>query len=253
MTPRRLHPDAGPGADCTCPDHTPATTNATNEDPMSTTETTDVDIPFSARIREATMSAHRDAERSGYVHRLMRGQLPLDGVADLMVQHHAIYRSLERTGDVLTGDPVVGPFLGLELLRVPRIEADLRRLVGDDWPDRFEVRPATAAYAGNIAATAARPERFVAQHYTRIMGDLSGGQMIRRTLERHYSDRIEGSLTFYDFDIDDLDAYKDAYRARLDLAPWSDAERDAFIDETNRAYTSNSSVFGELDVAWAEG
>ena len=252
MTPRPLHRSACSGAGCTCPDIRTVTTNATSEDDMTTAETTDIDTPFSARIREATMGAHRDAERSSYVHRLMRGQLPLDGVADLMVQHHAIYRSLERTGDALNGDPVVGPFLGPELLRVPRIEADLHHLIGDDWAERFEVRPATAAYAGNIAATAAHPERFVAQHYTRIMGDLSGGQMIRRTLERHYGDGVEGALTFYDFDIEDLDAYKDAYRARLDLAPWSDVERDAFIDETNRAYTSNSSVFGELDVAWTE-
>ena len=219
---------------------------------MSTTETTDIETPFSARIREATMSAHRDAERSSYVHRLMRGQLPLDGVADLMVQHHAIYSSLERTGDVLSSDPTVGPFLGPEILRVPSIEADLRRLVGDDWSERFGVHPATVAYAEVIAATADRPERFVAQHYTRIMGDLSGGQMIKRTLERHYGDDVDGALTFYDFAIDDMDAYKDAYRTRLDLSPWDDAQRDAFIDETNWAYSANSSVFGELDRAWAE-
>ena len=219
---------------------------------MSTTETTDIETQFSARIRAATMGAHRDAERSSYVHRLMRGQLPLDGVADLMVQHHAIYGSLERTGDALATDPIVGPFLGPELLRVPRIEADLQRLVGSDWSERFSVHPATVAYVETIAATGEHPERFVAQHYTRIMGDLSGGQMIKRTLERHYGDDVVGALSFYDFDIDDMDAYKDAYRARLDESPWSEDERDAFIDETNRAYTANSSVFGELDRAWAE-
>lgn len=218
---------------------------------MTTAETIQVDSPFSARIREATMAAHRDAERSSFVHKLMRGQLPIDGVADLMAQHHAIYTGLERTGQVLAADPVAGPFLGPELVRVPRIEADLRAIAGDGWAQRFSMQPATAAYVGNIAATAAHPERFVAQHYTRIMGDLSGGQMIRRTLERHYGDAVAGALTFYDFDIDDVDAYKDAYRTRLDTAPWSDAQHDAFIDETNRAYTSNAAVFGALDVVWS--
>jgi heme oxygenase len=217
---------------------------------MSTTETTPVETPFSARIREATMAAHRDAERSSFVHRLMRGTLPIEGVADLMVQHHAIYRALEGTGEALADDPVAGAFLGPELARVPRIEADLRTLVGDDWGTRFEVRPATAEYVAAIAATAVHPERFVAQHYTRIMGDLSGGQMIRRTLERHYGEQVEGALSFYDFDIDDMDAYKDAYRTRLDTAPWTESERLAFLEETNRAYASNESVFGELDRAW---
>lgn len=220
---------------------------------MSTTQSPDVDTTFSARIREATMHAHRDAERSAYVHRLMRGQLPLDGVADLMVQHRSIYSALEHTAAALGADPVVAGFVGgPELLRVPRIEADLCALVGNDWADRFVVHPATAAYAGNIAATAGHPERFVAQHYTRILGDLSGGQMISRTLERHYGDAIAGALSFYEFDIDDMGAYKDAYRTRLDQAPWSDEDQDAFVDETNRAYRANSAVFGELDLVWGQ-
>lgn len=220
---------------------------------MSTTHSPDLDTTFSARIREATMSAHRDAERSAYVHRLMRGQLPIDGVADLMVQHHSIYSALERTAAALHADSVVSGFVGgPELLRVPRIEADLRTLVGTDWAERFVVHPATAVYAGNIAATAGHPERFVAQHYTRILGDLSGGQMISRTLVRHYGDALAGALSFYEFDIDDMGAYKDAYRTRLDQAPWSDEDQDAFVDETNRAYRANSAVFGELDLVWGQ-
>ncbi len=218
---------------------------------MSTTETDALtDTPFSARIREATMSAHRAAERSSFVHRLMRGQLDLDAVADLVAQHHAIYTALERTGDALADDPVVAPFLGAELRRVPALESDLGSLVGDDWAGRTRVLPATTAYAEGISSTVTTPERFVAHHYTRLLGDLSGGQMIRRTLERHYGDRVDGALTFYDFDgVEDLDAYKEAYRARLDGAPWDDARRDAFIDEVNRAYECNSDVFLALDAA----
>ncbi len=220
---------------------------------MSSTHSPDLDTTFSARIRAATMTAHRDAERSAYVHRLMRGQLPIAGVADLMVQHLSIYRALERTAAVLSGDPVVSGFVGgPELLRVPRIEADLQNLVGSDWAEQFVVHPATAVYAGNIAATAGHPERFVAQHYTRILGDLSGGQMISRTLVRHYGDALAGALSFYEFDIDDMAAYKDAYRSRLDEAPWSATEQDAFIDETNRAYHANAALFGELDIVWSK-
>lgn len=216
--------------------------------PTDTDERTET--PFSTHIREATMRAHRDAERAEYVHRLMRGQLPLDGVIDLMAQHHAIYSVLERTGDLLRDDPIVGEFVGDELRRVPRIEADLAHLAGADWSERFVTRPSTSAYAGTIAATVRHPERFVAQHYTRLLGDLSGGQAIRRTLERHYGDGIAGGLTFYHFEIDDMDVYKDRYRSLLDHAPWSDAEREAFLDETRLAYRSNSAMFAELGDVW---
>jgi len=217
---------------------------------MTTSDTIELDPPFSVRIRNATMTAHRAAERKQFVHRLMRGQLPIDGVADLMVQHHAIYRALEETGNGLADDAVVGPFVGAELRRVPRIEADLANLAGADWSERFGTRPATRAYVELIRSSGAARARFVAQHYTRLLGDLSGGQAIRRTLERHYGERLAGALSFYDFDIDDMDAYKDAYRARLDDAPWTDVELDTFIAETNRAYDANSAMFVELDEAW---
>jgi heme oxygenase (biliverdin-producing, ferredoxin) len=222
---------------------------------MTTTDTTSARTAgtaalFSSQIREATSAAHRSAERSSFVHRMMRGQLDIDAFADLVAQHHTVYQALERTGDLLAEDPVVAAFLGPELRRVPSLESDLTVLFGGDWAHRVRLLPATSAYAGSIAATVTRPERFVANHYTRILGDLSGGQMIRRTLVKHYGPDIESALTFYDFrDIADLEAYRAAYRDRLDRAPWSDAGRAAFIDEVSRAYRCNSDVFAELDAA----
>ena len=57
---------------------------------------------------------------------------------------------------------------------------------------------------------------FVAHHYTRYLGDLSGGQAIGRILDREFA--LGGRrLAFYAFAaVPKPKPYKDAYRARLD-------------------------------------
>jgi heme oxygenase len=130
---------------------------------------------------------------------------------------------------------------------VSALQADLGALAGPDWRGTVRELPATSAYVELIRASAEHPERFVAHHYTRLLGDLSGGQMIRRTLQRHYGDQVDGALSFYDLDrLGDLSEYKDAYRQRLDDAPWDEAQRAAAVDEANRAFAANAAVFAEL-------
>lgn len=216
----------------------------------SETAPADEQTRFSARLRDATSTAHRDAERSAFVHRLFRGQLPLDGLADLTAQLWFVYGALERTGTALGTDPVATSFARPELERRPALESDLAALSGPDWRERVRPLPETQAYVAAIDATVEDPHRFVAHHYTRLLGDLSGGQMIRRTIERHYGEQVDGALSFYDMShLGDLDAYKDAYRARLDAAPWSEVEREQVIAEANGAFAANAAVFSGLGAA----
>lgn len=213
--------------------------------------TTTSDVRFSTQLRDATATAHRDAERAPYVHRLFRGHLPLGGVTDLTAQLWFVYVALESTGAGLRGDPVVAALARPELDRAPAIEADLAALVGPRWRDQVRALPATDRYVERIAACADDPHRYVAHHYTRLLGDLSGGQMIGRTLERRYGEAIEGALSFYDMSqLGDLDAYKDDYRAQLDRAPWSEQQRAQVVEEANVAFGCNAEMFTDLDAVW---
>jgi heme oxygenase len=60
-------------------------------------------------------------------------------------------------------------------------------------------------------------------------------------------DDDRGAAFFAFTRIDDAKAFKDAYRERLDTAPWSEAEQDAVIDEIRTAYRLNREVFADLD------
>ncbi len=88
---------------------------------------------------------------------------------------------------------------------------------------------------------------FVAHHYTRYLGDLSGGQAIGRILARTYElDRPEG-VRFYDFPaIPKPKPYKDGYRARLDALPLDEDEKAVVLAEVKATFDLNGALFAEL-------
>lgn len=213
---------------------------------MSTT-TADTDARFSTAMREETMDAHRDAERSRFVGALMRGELPIEAVGDLAAQHHVIYSALEATGSTWSDDPVVDALMTPGLSRVAALESDLAALLGPQWRSQIAPTGATLEYVERIDTVGARSAPcFVAHHYTRLLGDLSGGQIIGRTLARHYG--LDDSATsFYDFSAAGHGGeLKVAYRQTLDSAPWDSPTRAQVIDEVSLAYRLNTAVFESL-------
>ncbi|MFD3811193.1 heme oxygenase (biliverdin-producing) [Rhodococcus sp. NPDC058639] len=202
---------------------------------------------FAERIKIDTQQAHRETENSVFVSELLAGKLTAEAHAELTAQLWFLYDALERIGRTYTDDPIVGPLLSDDLLRIPALEADLDFLIGSDWRSRITPLPATSAYVQRLEQVAASsPEAFVAHHYLRYLGDLSGGQIIRRMLERAYGYERDG-LRFYIFDgIPKPKPFKDAYRAKLDAAPLDSDQQQAVIDEAILVYGLNRALFQDL-------
>ncbi|MFV0315852.1 MAG: heme oxygenase (biliverdin-producing), partial [Microthrixaceae bacterium] len=133
-----------------------------------------------------------------------------------------------------------GPFVFDELTRLPSIETDLEVLVGAEWPESIRALPATRLYVERMEEVCfGWPGGFVAHHYTRYLGDLSGGLIIGRTVKDQFGLR-DGGATFYEFPrIPDAAAFKDGYRRLLDALRWPSEERSKVIDEVRRAYALN--------------
>jgi len=217
---------------------------------MTTPDDTTAELPrFSAALREATWPDHEQAETSTYLTALMSGKLPLSGYADLAAQQWFVYAVLEAAADAMRDEPVAAPFVSDDLTRLPAIESDLTALMGEDWSHQIGALPATVAYCDRIRAVCFdEPGAFVAHHYTRYLGDLSGGQHIGRVVARVYDLDHDRGAAFFSFTrIDDAKAFKDTYRAHLDAAPWSRVEQDAVIAEIRNAYRLNRDVFADLD------
>ncbi|MGD8168766.1 heme oxygenase (biliverdin-producing) [Herbiconiux sp. P16] len=208
-------------------------------------------IPFSQALRERTWTGHSDSEGAGFMTDLMSGKGTRDDYIALVAQHYFIYEALESAADRMKNDAVAAAFISPKLTRLPAIEEDLRFLIGEDWREQITPLPTTARYVQRINEVAATWNGgFIAHHYTRYLGDLSGGQIIRTLMQRQFGFETNG-VGFYLFgDIAKPKEFKETYRTQLDAVDWDDAERDRVIDEVMVAYRFNTELF--LDLAQAK-
>ncbi|WP_129667086.1 heme oxygenase (biliverdin-producing) [Phytoactinopolyspora endophytica] len=209
---------------------------------------TTVDRPsFSQRLRERSWNLHRQAEGAGFMKALMDGEIERSGYALMVTQHLFIYDALEAVSCDLRDNEIAGPFITERLSRGPSLRADLDALIGTGWLEQVTPLPSTQRYVARIREMADWPDGFVAHHYTRYLGDLSGGLAIGKVVARVYG--LDGAgVSFYTFDqIDKPKVFKDEYRARLDAVPWQPDEQERVIDEVLRAYRHNTEVFADLE------
>lgn len=203
---------------------------------------------FAERIKSETGAAHHETNQARFIRALVDGELRPEGYAALLAQTYLVYAKLEEAGRAHASDALVAPFLSDELLRVPALEADLEFLRGPGWRETITPLPATRAYLDRLDAVAFDwPAGFLAHHYIRYLGDLSGGQIIRRMLERTYGYRTDGLRSYTFDDIPKTKPFKDSYRAKLDSAPLSQQDRQHLIDEVTFAYRLNGQLFADLE------
>ena len=210
-------------------------------------------LPFSQALRERTRGGHSDSEGASFMDDLMTGKGSRDDYVSLVAQHYFIYKALEAAGESMKNDADAAAFVTPQLIRLPALEADLQFLIGDDWLERIVPLPTTARYVDRIDQVAAQKWSggFIAHHYTRYLGDLSGGQIIRTLMQRQFGFQTNG-VGFYLFDqIAKPKEFKDVYRAQLDAVDWSEEERERVIDEVMIAYRFNTELFVDLATAKA--
>ena len=190
---------------------------------------------FSARLKAGTKNVHDNAEHSTFMEDLMGGKLDTAAYLRLINQYTYIYEALETISANLreAGNPITDPFTIEGLDRAASIRNDIRALGQQDID-------------APLPATANVPERFLAHHYLRYWGDLSGGQAIAALVARHYGIPAE-ALSMYRFtELPKPKIFKDGYRELLDNAPLTEEQRQALIDETVEGFRINASLFAQL-------
>ncbi|MFF2507141.1 heme oxygenase (biliverdin-producing) [Streptomyces sp. NPDC058067] len=208
-----------------------------------------MDTPFSTLIRTASHEQHTEAESTTFMGDLLGGALGVDAYARYTEQLWFVYRALEGAAGPLASSPVTGPFIRPELFRLPEIERDLAYLRGENWRGGLTALPATQAYADRVAECAQSwPGGYVAHHYTRYLGDLSGGQVIRNKAEKAWGFARKGDgVRFYVFErIENPAAFKRSYRELLDGVRVDELEKQRIVGECKLAFALNTDVFKAL-------
>ena len=203
------------------------------------------DLGLAARLREATAPQHRDAETRGFITRLMGGALNLEAYTAYLGQYAHIYQALEARA-ARQGDPELLHWEGLA--RMEALESDLAHLGAAEWRVVHPPLDATQAYVDRLRSLGSDDvPRYLAHHYTRYLGDLSGGQAIAKLVARHYG-AADDQLAFYLFDgMGSAVHIKRAYREGLDALDLGHDGEAALIEEAQLAFTLNADLFDALD------
>lgn len=206
---------------------------------------------FSQVLRERTAAVHEAAETSPLMSALMAGTMPRSAYAQLVGQLFFVYDAIDSVAADLRDDAVVGPFCAPALDRRTAFASDLAVLLGDDWRAGITPLDSTTEYAARVRTLGRDwPGGYIGHHYTRYMGDLSGGVFIGGAVRRTYDLTETYGASIYTFaEIESAKAFKGAYRELLDAAPWDASEQVAIVDEIVSAYGRNTTLFHDV---WTE-
>ncbi len=200
---------------------------------------------FALQLKQGTKKSHTMAENTAFVSSFLRGVVSQESYRVLIANFYFVYRAMEEEIYKLK-DEYTFPLHDKLLNRTNKLELDCQYYFGDDWRTIIQPSDATQQYVNRIREVAKdSPYLLVGHHYTRYMGDLSGGQILEGIAKNALNTNGEG-LNFYQFDIDNKKEYKDQYRQTLNELPIDIHDANAIIVEANYAFRLNMYMFDEL-------
>ena len=203
---------------------------------------------FALQLKTETKKSHTAAENTKFVGSFLRGVISEESYRQLVANFYFIYRAMEEEVDKLSDHPVIGKIQFDLLNRTNALERDLRYYYGPMWRSIVAPSEQCQRYVNRIREVAEDdPELLVGHHYTRYMGDLSGGQILKGIAEKALDLRKGEGLHFYEFEgIADKQGFKTQYRNTLNMLPINQSQANAIITEANWAFRLNMFMFDEL-------
>ena len=204
-------------------------------------------MSFSADLKEGTKESHSAAENTKFVASFLRGVVDYEEYRKLLTNFYYVYDTMEQRIRE-TEDPMVQAVRSESLERKEGIERDLEYYYGPDWKDKQIPSEACNKYCHRINEVAEQnPYLLVAHHYTRYIGDLSGGKILKEITARVLNPPEGKGLDFYEFpSIPDAKLFKQNYRACLDNLGTDTSQENALITEANYAFRLNMYMFDEI-------
>ncbi|WP_414577369.1 heme oxygenase (biliverdin-producing) [Anabaena sp. CCY 9402-a] len=204
---------------------------------------------LATKLRVGTKKAHTMAENVGFVKCFLKGVVEKSSYRKLVANFYYIYSAMEEEMEKHSQHPIVSKINFPQLNRKHTLEQDLNYYYGANWREQIQLSSAGEAYVKRIREiSATEPELLIAHSYTRYLGDLSGGQILKNIAVTAMNLGDGQGTAFYEFaDISDEKAFKTKYRQTLDELPLDDAAGDRIVNEANAAFGMNMKMFQELE------
>lgn len=123
-------------------------------------------------LKELTSHQHRTAEQTRFMQAVIQKQLPTEVWTDFIFQKTLIYKGLEGLAGAYCGCNQVP-----DLYRAFLLYQDFKELCQSQ---KYDFKKSTLEYYDYIQSLTGQSDRIMAHVYVWHMGDLFGGQMIRR-------------------------------------------------------------------------
>jgi len=206
-------------------------------------------INLATQLREGTKKSHTMAENVGFIKCFLKGVVEKASYRKLVGNFYFVYGAMEEEMMKLKDHPVISQIYFPELNREKSLEKDLYYYYGPNWRQEVKLSPAGEEYVKRIHQVAKeQPELLVAHSYTRYMGDLSGGQILKNIAQKAMNLEEGPGTAFYEFEnIPDEKAFKVQYRQALDELNVDQATADQIVVEANDAFKLNMKMFQELE------
>jgi heme oxygenase (biliverdin-producing, ferredoxin) len=203
---------------------------------------------LASKLRVGTKKAHTMAENVGFVKCFLKGVVEKSSYRKLVGNFYFIYSAMEEEMDKHQNHPILSKIHFKELYRKQTLEQDLAFYYGANWREQVQLSSAGEVYVKRIREISEKePELLISHSYTRYLGDLSGGQILKGIAQTAMN-LTDGGTAFYEFaDISDEKAFKVKYRAALDEMPLDESTCDRIVNEANDAFGMNMKMFQELE------
>jgi heme oxygenase len=205
-------------------------------------------VNLATMLKEGTKKSHSMAENMGFIKCFLKGVVEKNSYRKLAANLYFVYGAMEEEMERLKDHPLVSKIYFPELNRQPNLARDLQFYYGANWKNEIQITPNGQLYVDRIHEIANNePELFAAHSYTRYLGDLSGGQILKNIAEKAMNLDGEGTA-FYEFEtISDEKAFKNMYRQALNDLPVDEETAERIVEEANNAFGMNMKMFQELE------
>ncbi len=206
-------------------------------------------------MRNGTTSVHVAAEHTNFIKRFQTGDFSRETYGKFLCQLYYVYKALEEELEQHKENPSVALiYFPKELNRTKLLQEDLRFFLGTTWEkiaqETLENSKATQQYVSSIKrAGHLKPINLVAHTYTRYLGDLSGGQIIKRLVQKTLNLPEGQGTAFYEFfHVDNVANFKHVFRQGLNSVEVTRKEGEELVQEARDVFMLNIGLFEELEI-----
>ncbi|KAG8818742.1 hypothetical protein FRC17_010719 [Serendipita sp. 399] len=231
-------------------------------------QTDDLSEPISVLLRKGTQQAHESAEHSQGAGWLTRGELDKEEYIRFLFMLWNVYSALEQGLSDAHDNSILKPtYKPTVLARAENISLDIAFLLGtSEWQSHpfykqylTSIPQPVTTYTERLHSLSSSPTTsglLLAHAYVRYLGDLSGGQFIRRRIAKVYNLPSNGDgVRFYLFSNgngeeagpSEVRELKEWYRDGMNVGVGDDEElKESLIDEAILAFKLNQDLFTVL-------